>query len=402
MRHGVGRQIVKAALLLFTVMLIGACTSNVGGSPVKAEGGPPQGAIDVDKLDVGPYPTEPRPPLDVAGNPTLGVAIEAQRMANNVIGPWEVDSELTAAFGFGAIVLPNAETLTLIGPGELAAVAGGHGMINGFASARTLENKKMLLNAVLRFVDEGSATAAAADLGKTALQQQGVDGPSQTVPIPNHPDAQANQYTTIDRIAGKWTAVRSFTAHGPYVLMQLAQATDGLDPALALVEKAIEMQGPVIDSFRATDPAEFADISLDPTGLLARTLPVPENEASPTQNATYEPRGALHFQSDPVRSAKLFDDTGTDLVAMAKTNVYQTENAEGANGIVDEFFAEVGPTAQPANPVKNMPDSHCLQLEDKAFYCLATADKYAIETSGPNLLDTQQQVAAQYVMLMSG
>ena len=49
-----------------------------------------------------------------------------------------------------------------------------------------------------------------------------------------------------------------------------------------------------------------------------------------------------------------------------------------------------------------MPDSRCLQLEDKAFYCLATADRYAIETSGPNLLDTQQQVAAQYVMLMSG
>ena len=403
MRQGVKSQLIQVALLVFTAMLIGACTSNIDGAPVKSQGtAPPQGSIDIDKLDVGPYPTEPRPPLGVTGNPRMGVAVEAQRMANNVVGPWEVDSELTAAFGFGAMVLPNAETLTLIGPGELAAVAGGHGMINGFASARTAENKKMLLNAVLRFGDEATATAAAADLGRTALQQQGVDGPAQTVPIPNHPDAQANHYTTMDRIAGKWTAVRSFTAHGPYVLMQLAQATEGLDPALSLVEKAIEMQGPIIDSFRATDPAEFVDISLDPTGLLARTLPVPDKEASPTQNATYEPRGALHFQSDPVRSSKLFDDTGTDLVAMAKTNVYQTGNAEGAAGIVAEFFAEVEPTAQPANPVKNMPDSRCLQLEDKAFYCLATADRYAIETSGPNLLDTQQQVAAQYVMLMSG
>lgn len=402
MRHGVGRQIIKVALLLFTVMLIGACTSNVGGSPVKADGGPPQGAIDVDKLDVGPYPTEPSSPLGVAGDPRRGVLIEAQRMANNVVGPWEVDSTLTASFGFGAMVLPTAEALALIGPGELAAVAGGHGLINGFASARVGENKKMLLNAVLRFGDEGSAAAAATDLGKTALQQQGVDGPAQTVPIPNHPDAQANQYTTIDRIAGKWTAVRSFTAHGQYVLMQLAQATEGLDPALALVVKAIELQGPAIDDFRATDPSEFADISIDPTGLLARTLPMPEQEATPTQNATYEPRGALHFQSDPVRSAKLFEETRTDLVAMAKTNVYQTDDVKGAAGIVNEFFAELEPTSQPANPVNNMPDSRCLRLEDKAFYCLATADRYAIETSGPNLLDTQQQVAAQYVMLMSG
>ena len=312
MRHGVGRQIIKVALLLFTVMLIGACTSNVGGSPVKADGGPPQGAIDVDKLDVGPYPTEPSSPLGVAGDPRRGVLIEAQRMANNVVGPWEVDSTLTASFGFGAMVLPTAEALALIGPGELAAVAGGHGLINGFASARVGENKKMLLNAVLRFGDEGSAAAAATDLGKTALQQQGVDGPAQTVPIPNHPDAQANQYTTIDRNAGQWTAVRSITAQGQKVL--------------------IELQGPAIDDFRATDPSEFADISIDPTGLLARTLPMPEQEATPTQNATYEPRGALHFQSDPVRSAKLFEETRTDLVAMAKTNVYQTDDVKGAAG----------------------------------------------------------------------
>ena len=102
------------------------------------------------------------------------------------------------------------------------------------------------------------------------------------------------------------------------------------------------------------------------------------------------------------RSAKLFSDTETDLVAMAKTNVYQTKDAEGAAGIVDGFYAELEPTSQPAKPVKNMPDSRCLQLEDKTFYCLAAADRYAIETSAPNLLDAQQQVAAQYVMLMSG
>jgi hypothetical protein len=400
--HRVGLQVIKVAWLVFTVMVIAACTANVDGSPVKAEGGPPQRSIDVDKLDVGPYPTEPSPALGVAGAPETGVVIEAQRMANNVVGPWEVDPILTASLGFGALVLDSVEAMTLIGPGELAAVAGGHNFINGFASARAAENKKMLLNAVLRFADEGSAAAAAAAMGTSALQQQGVDGPAKPVPIPNHPDAQANHFVIIDRTAGRMTAVRSFTPHGQYVLMQLAQATEGLDPALALVGKTIELQGPVIDDFRATDPAEFADISIDPTGLLARTLPAPEQDDLPTRNVTYEQRGALHFQGDPTRSAKVFAETGTDLVAMAKTNVYQTKDAEGAAGIVDEFYAELEPTSKPANPVKNMPDSRCLQLDDGAFYCLGTADNYAIETSGPNLLDTQQQVAAQYVMLTSG
>jgi hypothetical protein len=40
-------------------------------------------------------------------------------------------------------------------------------------------------------------------------------------------------------------------------------------------------------------------------------------------------------------------------------------------------------------------------MQYQAFYCLAAADRYAIEASGAQLLDVQQQVAAQYVMLMS-
>ena len=78
-----------------------------------------------------------------------------------------------------------------------------------------------------------------------------------------------------------------------------------MDPAIGLVAKTLDLQGPAIDKFRATDLSEFADISLDPTGLLARTLPVPDKEATPIQNATYEQRGALQYQSDPARSAKL-------------------------------------------------------------------------------------------------
>ena len=42
-----------------------------------------------------------------------------------------------------------------------------------------------------------------------------------------------------------------------------------------------------------------------------------------------------------------------------------------------------------------------MQLKDNSFYCLATADEYAIEAAGPTLLTAQQLAAAQYVMLLS-
>jgi hypothetical protein len=382
------------------VLLSAACSTVVDGSAVKESGAAKAPTADISRLDVGPYPTQPSQPLGVTGDPLRGVLVEAQRMANNVVGPWEVDSTLAGWFGFGATVLQSADALANIGPEPFAAAASQHGFINGFASARTAEGQKILVNAVLRFADPGSAAAAATDFGDIAAKTgEGV----QRAQIPGHPDAQAASYTQTEGSTGKqWSAVRAFTAHGPFVFMQLAQAVDGMDPALGMVAKTIDLQGPAIDQFRATDPSEFADISLDPTGLLAHTLPVPDKEATIIQNATYEQRGALQFQSDPSRSATLFSETDTDLVAMAKTNVYQTKDSESAARIVDGFYAELQPTSQPAKPVNNLPDSRCLQLEDKTFYCLGVADRYAIETSSESLLDAQQQVAAQYAMLLNG
>lgn len=402
-RHGsfLGMRSAYVVLLLAVALVAAACSSTVQGSAVKSTGGPSGPALDFSRLDPGRFPTKARAPLGVTGDPLRGVVVEAQRMADHVIGPWEVEPAITKHFAFGAAVMPAAEALALIGPMDLAAAAATHNMVNAFASARTEENRRILLNAVLRFPDEAAATAAATEMGEVAMRQQGADGPAQKLEIPGHPDAQANSYTTIGRGAERWSAVRSFTAHGPYVLMQLAQSTDGSEQAAQLVAKTIDLQEPEIDSFRATDPSEFSDISLDPSGLLERTIRLEGRDPSFAKNATYDQRGALHFQSDAARSATLFDDTGVDLVAMAATNVYQTRDGDGAKGVVDGFYAEVSPTARPANAVPNMPGSRCLQLTDGGFYCLATADRYALEVSAPTLLATQQMTAAQYLTLMS-
>ena len=399
--HGNFLRMRLAYIALISVTLLSAaCASTVEGRAVKEFGAKSGPTVDVSRLDVGPYPTQPSQPLGTTGDPARGVLVEAQRMANNVIGPWEADPAVTKGFGFGASVLQNPGDLAQIGPLAFAAAAGQHGFINGFVSARTAEGQKILLNAVLRFADENSAGAAAAEFGDIAANTGTGVQPAQ---IPGHPDTKAASYSQTEGATGKqWNAVRAFTAHGPYVFMQLAQAVDSADTAIGLVAKTLDLQGPAIDKFRATDPSEFSDISLDPTGLLARTLPVPDNQATTIQNTTYEQRGALHFQNDPARSATLFTDTGTDLVAMAKANVYQTKDAADAAKVVDGFYAELQSTSQPAKPVNNLPDSRCLQLEDKSFYCLGAADRYAIETTSQTLLDAQQQVAAQYAMLLSG
>ena len=114
-------------------------------------------------------------------------------MANNVVGPWEVDSTLTKWFGFGATVLQNAGDLAQLGPEPFAAAAGQHGFVNGFVSARTAEGQKILLNAVLRFPDPGAAAAAATEFGDIAAKTgEGV----QRAQMPGHPDTKAASYTS--------------------------------------------------------------------------------------------------------------------------------------------------------------------------------------------------------------
>jgi hypothetical protein len=58
----------------------------VDGSAVKAAGGPAPGTVDVALLDPGNYPTKPLPPRGVAGTPFEGKLLDAQRMADFVVG----------------------------------------------------------------------------------------------------------------------------------------------------------------------------------------------------------------------------------------------------------------------------------------------------------------------------
>ena len=392
---------ITAALAL----LVSSCSSSVdNGSAVKAtNNAAPGGAVNVALLDVGNYPTKPSPPLGTAGTAQLGAIVEGQRMANYVTGPWEVDPSLIRFYANSAVVLKNAAALKFVLPEALAAPASRHDFVAGFYTAREDVDRKMLQNAVLRFPDPAAAAAAAADFSAAAASEAVLIPPVAPVPILGHPDTTAFSHTFEQPAKNlRWTVLRAFTAHGPYVLVQLAQATDSADTAAALIAKTLDVQGPLIEQFTPTDAAKLADLPIDPTGLLARTLPVSPNDASVNQRTVYQPHGALQFQTDPHRAATLFDKAGMTHQASAATLVYEARDAHGAQVIADGFFAEVSATGKPAGAVKQMPTSRCLDLSQgkvASFYCLATADRYTIEAQAAQLLDAQQKTAAQYAML---
>jgi hypothetical protein len=359
---------------------------------------PPPAIVSPSLLHAGTYPTAPRPPLGTAGDPATGAVVDAQYMADFVVGPWDVDENLITPYLDSYYVLNAPNALLQLGPEAIAAAAGRHGFVDGFASAREEVDKSAMVNAVLRFADPAEAAAAITEMGD-AVAKQPIQGATPTrASIPGHPDSVAFTYPFTPHGSDRTrTTVRSFTVHGPYVLMQLVQSVDGLDRATALVGKAIDAQGPSIDQFKAADPSALAAVPLDLTGLLAKTLPAPGTTTA--KNAVYGTRGAMHFQSNPVASATLFKDTGVTEVAMGRTNVYQAKDARAAVTVTNSFGQEISAEGtKAADPVPALPDSRCLAFP-KGFYCVAPAGRYAIEARSAQLADVQQQVAAQYVIL---
>jgi hypothetical protein len=394
-----------ASFLTVAAMMVAGCSTVVDGDAVRAAGGPPPGTVDVALLNPGNYSTKPLPPIGAAGSPFLGAILDAQRMADFVVGAWEVDPALTASYPFGysgGAMAIKRDALEVVITDEAARAGARHNFINGFVAARQVERQKILFNSVLRMADPQSATAAAPEMAAGTIEggaNATVPKAISPIPIPGHPEAFAVTYSFPDYGTPlTWHVVESFTAHGPYVLAQKAQSTENVDVAAGLVAKAIDLQAPRIDQFAPTDPAQFPTLARDPSGLLAKALPVPPDATTVNNNATFGQYGALHYMIDPATAAKVFADAGMDTAVSGDDWVLRSRDAAGAAAVAEDAVKQV--KGSPADPVPNMPGSRCLSLASgNGFWCVGTADRYEFEVSSAQLRDVHHRMAAQYILL---
>ncbi len=407
------RKIFNGGVITCAAVLVaagtGGCTTAQDGTATKASPSAAAATVDASTLDVGNYPTKPREPLGTAGTPERGALLEAQRLANYVTGPWEVDPALTApmAFGIGpgSLALPGgAKALTsFFSPDQNQAMA-LNGYVNGFATARQVAKQKQLMNVVLRFTDPAAASAAANSIAQAQIAHPiplPPPIPTTTITIPGHPEAVATTHMFEDKNIGQtWTVVDSFTPHGPFVLMQRAQLIGPADAVTALVAKTLDLQGPAIDKYNLVDPAQFATVPRDPSGLLARTLPVPKGGLTPNSNMTVDAHGLLNFDASPLTSTKTYGDAGVDVAVNGADWVYQAKDAAAATALVNANVAQMQANGPVTESVPNLPGSHCQVAADhSSASCLASADRYAYEVDANTLKAAQQQAAAQYLML---
>ncbi|OLO98641.1 hypothetical protein BVU76_29810 [Mycolicibacterium porcinum] len=366
------------------------------------------GEVDASALDPGNYPTKPLPPMGNGGDRQHVAVLEANRIADVVVGPWEVDPAIKEIKGIGfasggSPILP--EKLQVVTEPEVAD-AGKSKMVTGFASNRQQKGQKMLINVVLEMQDPEAATAAAHDMRQRLLDfaakyesRQG----TAIVAIPGHDDTVAVASTSVYPDTGdrQWNMVESFTPRGRFVLMQRAETITNMDEAVALVAKTLDLQVPAIDSFTPTAPADLANLPKDPSGLLARALPVPAKGEKFTNNATMGAHGILHYETDPLAAGKLYGDAGVDVAVIADGSLSRTRDNATAATLAAALQDVEGPGAMtPVDAVPNLPGSHCYQHSvSKNFACTGSFDRYAFAVVGPRLKDAQQKAAAQYLIL---
>lgn len=402
-------------LAVIAAALVG-CASTTGGVAVPTSQ-PSATTVNVSLLDPGRYPTTPRAPLGAAGSPQAGRLVEGRRMAGYVVGPWQADPALDARLPNDVAVIENYDQLgvAVMWP-PIAGGAWSLPFVVGFMSQRhtapSAGPQKSLRNAVLRFADPGSASAAAQgffakalDMPRTRDVTPIVTEPERAIPVPGHPDAKAALLTFLEGNQNVQELTVA-TGHGPYVLVQVVRCAAGPDCQARLAARTLDLQLPLIDTFTPTDPAQFATLPADPTGLVARTLPLPADEATSTSGTAYDLPGALHFEDDPVTVGPALSAAGVDYVAIDRTSIYQTKSPDNAQKLVRVYGDAVAktPAAQAASAVPGLPQSRCLLIPGAGglvphHWCLAAAGRYMIKTVARQLDTAHQQVAAQYRVL---
>lgn len=403
-------MIAKAARWLsvgaIALLVATGCTRVVDGEAARAPGGPAPGAVDPALLVPGNYPTKPQGALGTAGSPEQGARVEAARMASAVVGPWEIDPKLSEGV-LPTGVFTSARQLKAVTSG--ADAAGQHQFVTSFFSTRrNKDNTLSMVSGLLRFPDPAAAAQAATDMHAATLAPPADEYGIQRVamPVPDHPESLATGSTSKNSFGDARTSgdVEVLTARGPFILYEWAKTLDGPDAAMGMAKNALDKQIPRVDGFSPTEVGALSELAIDPTGLLAKTIPGSSDTGSPglPTNLTFDRAGALHFQSDPTGSSSLFDKAGMDVWATGKTGVYETRDAQAAADVANAFAQEMRTGGSEEAAVPNLNGSQCSkkqQLTVVLFSCFSTADKYVIEATAPQLVDAQQQSAAQYLML---
>ncbi|MGV9662236.1 DUF7373 family lipoprotein [Nocardia niigatensis] len=394
--------VVLSAVTTVLTFAIAVASSTVPGHP-----NPGMTPADLSKLIVGPYPSAPIDYAPPYSDVRDAYQIESRRMMTYLVGPDEIDPDVTYLGGARVLDASDANFDDTDGPFPKAweAVAQTNRMIAGAYISRnnnSVRARKHITLAIMRFPTEQAAQAAI-DGFAGALAAPGLH------PIPlDGVDARASSITDAK---GQVFAVR-----GVYAIVGHAVIPQADPAALGVRLKAMAQAQLVRMAELTPTPLEdLPDLPINPGNMLGLTLPNKYDSSDNDQfgwnhGGVYTPAGALHYERDGAAARKAFAAAGVDLVARNAATVYRTRDLAAAFGL-QAALTTLGRDDDEFPTPPGITDAHCIQLDEPepirryTYLCAVVYGRYVAvigaeaRFSGGAPASFPQRVSAQYSML---
>lgn len=421
--RGDRKTAVGALVLVATAALIAGCGTGVTGKPEAGE-------LDVRKLSVGTYPTDP---LDIRASythsPANGRELAIARLADAVVTGTDVDP--TFNHGVLSVSLQVSVGLALVLSGTAEPVAEHNNMMFGYAASASTkplsdasnQNSFVVFSpfgrkipdpdatsfnvTVLQFPDQQRASAAAEQI--EAADFDVAPDQNQRVTLDKYPAAKAHWRPGIPSMG-------TTLAHGQYTIsIFVQQPKPEMTELRELTEKILAVQLPLLDQTPGLSRREVLRLDYDPQGMLRRTLH-PGNSAYPhaESEVTRAPRGFLHTVDDQVKWKTLLTDNGVDSTATTRNGALLLR-ARDAKAAAALWSGITGMTTVPADKAVGVPDTACTETAKAAkpyridqeeawdrsdrFVCTLHYGRFVASVAGAQLADVSQRAAAQYALL---
>ncbi|WP_433757233.1 DUF7373 family lipoprotein [Nocardia sp. CA-135398] len=399
------RRLSAVAMLAVALIAGSSCASSVDGKPL-----PGLAPVDLSTLKTGAAATEPSPfKLRTSSNAAQSVRfIEARRMLNYVVHPFDVDRDLTSV-GFVKLIA-DATSMTADGalPEIYKPVGENNNLIAGAYVSRSngnLRSQKRLIVSILRFASDVDSKNAADDFARITTEQR----ERHPIHVEGYPDARA---TSADDLSAN-----AFQPHGPYVIAISAGIPQANQDKLAeTIKKTIDLQIPALDRQKPVPVDDLLDLPLDPDGIMRRAAPKAKDYSDPGFSlydedfGSFEPSGILHFERNPIEVRKAFEEGGVDLIGRRASTVYRARDLAAAIRL-QTALTEPDKNDTVLDPPPGLGDARCLRLDSKdlnrqySSFCAIVYDRYVavVISSFPELARVdrrlEERTAGQYSIL---
>ncbi|BDH55928.1 hypothetical protein [Tsukamurella sp. PLM1] len=301
------RSPFRLAAFVVAGTLVTGCSTVVSGTAT-----PDPEALEI-RLNTGGLPTEPRTPET---SNTQQKVLAANELADRMVLPTDLDPSFTRPGMLSVRAVVQSGNLKNTLEDADAERIGQRGLLYGFVSGRNTSAEKVdsgITMIVLRMTDDGAASGVVDDFRSKGGGSEVVDGRTEWAVRKAGP----KQYQD-------YTVFTAYMAIGPLVVIAVPWADDEAR-ARGMVPRAMDAQARLLAGFTSAGRAELAGLPADKEAIVSYTV-APEPIEAGKFESDYGFRGrraALHWDSSPVETAKLFEEVGMDLAGVGRNTVFR-------------------------------------------------------------------------------